>query len=338
MVIKKPYKQVFTLNEQSRRLKKMKNYIVLLAILAMLVVSGCTGGNAPAGNYRTFIGGTQGVSAVFDVDAPPTEVNVGDPFFVMVVLENMGEHTVVSGDYSVELKGFSPDDFDTTALDLTAEPDEDLQANAMNPDTGEVLESYPVYVQIPESGDSLRYNGTLAGNTQFPFVADICYKYLTTAHARLCVKEDLTKTSDTNVCMISGPQAITSSGGPIQISDFKEFSGGPNAVRFTFKVIEASAGGSVSERDSGCDTSYQYEDRIYVSVDSGFANLRCTGFLDGTDTEGYVKLSGGSRQITCTQGIAEADQRDYVKIVTITAEYDYEQSVATQVLVKPLIQ
>lgn len=321
----------------------MKKIIITLALFTMLFsLTACPGTDGPAegANWKTFRGGTEGVSIDFEMDAPPREINVGDPFFVMVQLNNKGEHTVAAEDYRVKLKGFSPEDFSTSADALEVFGEEDLQANTLDPDTGEVLESYEVYMQIPVDGD-LSYNEDtgIAGNTAFPFFAELCYKYKTTANAKLCIKEDLTKTSDTNVCTLSGPQAVTSSGGPIQINDFKESRAGGSAVRFTFKVMEANTGGDVSRMDSDCSSEIMDEDRIYVTVNTGIPGLRCNGFLESTeDTEGFVKLSGGYRQITCTQTLDETYLGDYVKIVEITAEYDHEISKKMDVLVKPLIE
>ncbi|MBD3209071.1 hypothetical protein GF367_01475 [Candidatus Woesearchaeota archaeon] len=331
----------------------MKAYIVALALVGLLVLSGCSdGGDETASNWDTFIGGTQGVSLRFETEAPPTEVNVGDQFNAVVILENQGEYTVPAGEYKVRLKGFSPAEFSTTSDALewtTAESDADgevLQGSEMNPDTGETIEPYPVYVTLPHDG-MLVYTGSIAGNTPFPFLAELCYRYETTANAKLCIKDDLTKASDTKVCTISGAQDITSSGAPVQITAFKEFSGGKDAVRFSFTIIAASTGGEVSIKDedtpASCGKSRNDQDKLFVTVETGIPGLQCNGFISGPEDsdddsfeEGYIKLSGGSRQVTCTQNVDEDLKGDYVKIVTITAAYDYEQSVSSNVLVKQI--
>ncbi len=320
--------------------------IIMIALLAVtLALAGCGGSGGGTGNLRTFIGGTEGVAVSFELESPPSEVNEGDPFYAVIILENKGEYTVPQSDYFVELKGFSPADFgvgDAASLKVTGtELNQDLIKNTLNPDTGEVLESYPIYAQIPLDGN-LAFQGSIAGNTQFPFAARVCYSYKTTANAKLCIKSDLQKPRDTEVCTIAGPQAITSSAAPVQITDFKEFSGGPNAVRFTFKVMAAASGGKISELGSDCDHAYNVEDRILVNVDTdGLGTVSCNGFIErveGSETAGYVKLSGGSRQISCTVELSEAEQSDYVKVITITGEYDYEQTLQTQVLVKPQVE
>ncbi len=322
---------------------KMRKLVMLFLLVVALSLAGCNqGSNSSSGNLRTFIGGSQGVSVSFEPDSPPSEVNQGDPFSVVVTLQNNGEYDIPKSDYFVELKGFSPADFGVaSADDLTVtgeQAGQDLIANALNPDTGEVLESYPVYIQIPLNSN-LAFQGAISGNTQLPFVARACYTYQTTADAKLCIKADLKKPRDTNVCTIAGPQAITSSAGPVQITDFKEFSSS-TGVRFSFKVLAAATGGKISQAGSQCDHTYANADKVLVKVDTnGLGTVSCIGFFEkvneNDDTEGYVKLSGGSRQVTCNVDLDDSEKADYVKVVTITARYDYEQTAQTSVLIKP---
>jgi hypothetical protein len=318
--------------------------VIVVVLLAMFVLSGCAKGGSGGSNWNTFIGGTEGISMQFDMDAPPAEVNIGDEFLVMVILTNLGEYTVAPEDYFVRIKGFSPEEFSTSADALVVqgtEVGEPLQANELNPDTGETLTSYPVYVEVPQ-GSQLSYTGAIAGNTPFPIAAEVCYKYMTTANAKLCIKEDLTKTTDTAICTVSGPQLVTTSGGPVQIANFMEFSGGKDGIRFSFTVTAANTAGAISTRSSSCSNVYNDEDKVYITIDTGIPGLSCNGFIGetsetGSMSSGYVKLSSGSRQVTCRQDLSGNHASDYVKIMTITAEYDYEQSVATTVLIKKVI-
>jgi len=255
---------------------------------------------------------------------------------VMVILENQGEHDVQPGDYFVQLKGFSPSDFDTSTDALIVYPEDELLGNELIADDNTVIESDPVYVQVPGDG-SLAYQSDLAGPIHFPFRVEVCYKYMTYANAKLCIKEELTKTTEPTVCTISGIQEIASSAGPVQFTDFKEFGGGPGAVRFSFKVVAGDTGGDISMRDSLCSSQTLDKNRVYVTVDTGISGLNCRGFLDGgSGTEGYVKLTNGYRQITCTQDVD--DPYDGVSIVDLSAEYDYTTGYTQQVLVKPLIE
>ncbi|MBN1275055.1 hypothetical protein JXA12_02085 [Candidatus Woesearchaeota archaeon] len=324
-----------------------KNMTIILAVMGALLLIGavgCTENKGPNNNWQPFIGGTQGVTMQFNEYSPPAEVNIDEEFKVTVILENLGEHTVPAGDYFVRVGGFSPKDFNVhdVASDLTVSPDEPLQGNEMNPDTGETIGSYPVYVEVP-SDYYLSFTRGIPGNLPYPFWAEVCYTYVTNASAQLCIKEELTKTSDTAVCTLSGPQPITNSGGPVQITEFKEYSGGKDAVRFSFIVLAANAGGKLSARHSGCNDgkSYSDENLVYVTVDTGLDGLSCSGFTtsedrvdEGSRMAGYVKLNGGSRTVTCTQDLSGQHDSNHVEYIDISAEYDYLQTLETSVLVK----
>ncbi|MAG38500.1 hypothetical protein CMO90_00250, partial [Candidatus Woesearchaeota archaeon] len=55
----------------------------------------------------------------------------------------------------------------------------------------------------------------------------------------------------------------------------------------------------------------------------------------GSLSTGEIKLSTGERQVRCTQNLAE--KSDMIKIIEVTAEYDYQDSKSTNVLVKHLV-
>lgn len=318
----------------------MKWYNILLVLVFALVITGCSKTSTPVA--KSYIGGTDGVQANFDTDAPPNEVNFGDEFNTVVVLQNNGEYTVPAGEYFVRLMGFSPSDFGTSNDALVVYPDEDLQGNELNVDTGETFESYPVYVTIPQN-DMLKYSGPTSGKKLFPFTLEACYRYQTKALGDLCIKKDLSKASDNKVCMISSQRTISTSSAPVQISDLKEYGAGSEKVRFTFMIVAANAGGEVSLASMGDTTcSDQTTDKgvVYLTVDSGIDGLSCSGFLEGKTesgsmVEGFIKIgSSGSRQISCTQEIADGDRFNGVKPVTISAEYDYLQSLEKDVTIK----
>lgn len=316
----------------------MKKIILLITIIAMLTLTACSsggGGNVPATNFKTFIGGTEGVSVSFEQDTPPAEVNAGDPFKVVVKLENKGEHTIPPEDYFVTLKGFSPEAFGVTLQELTVGGEEELAANVLDPDTGSTIESYPVYIEIPKNKD-LVYQGGIAGNTPFTLFTDVCYTYETTANAKLCIKEDLQKTTDDKVCTITGPKDISSSGAPVTIGGFEESGSGREAVRFQFTISQADNQGTVHRPESKCSTDYKDDGVVYVEVETGMAGeLDCNGFSEETSpSSGYLKLSGGSRTITCKQTVNEGERGDYVTTVIIKARYDFEKSAEKEILIK----
>jgi hypothetical protein len=307
--------------------------LVLLVLASLIVFTGCDGGEETRPG-ETFIGGTTGLLISFLPDFPPENVldNGQEPFTVMVKLENGGETKVLKGDVLVTLKGINPDDFNVDLDDLSKHPEEDLLANQINPDTGQVIKSNWVTVQF----DDLNYNGSLAGGGHdFPLVADVCYKYATKGTAELCVKDDLRDTLDTHVCTISGDRKLQTSGAPVQIISFEEFSSGLNSIAFTFKLKDMG-NGQLSKRSTTCSDLVADEDKIWVEVNTGLdGELECTGLTETSKTgqtlRGYIKLAGGERDIRCTQEIK--NKADYIKIINLKLEYDYLESQSTSIRV-----
>jgi len=315
----------------------MKKIIVLMAFL-MLVLTACSGGDANVGtNQRTFLGGTNGLIISFVEGEPPESVTDGGstPFTVSVKLENRGEHEIPANEAWVSLKGVDPADFGVTADVLTKNPlDEAILKNDINPDTGQRIDSPPVFVTLPTSGQ-LNFENSLSGNSVFPMQVDVCYYYETKATAPLCLKENLLDIQDTDVCNVAGTKDVQNSGGPVQITSFEEFSAGPDKVSFSF-TVKNLGNGELSEKGFQCDDSNTYENVVILTVDAGLPGLVCSGLTDGvasgTSYTGKVKLTTGERVVRCTQPANTGI--DQVKIVNLAVEYSYLESVQKSLLVK----
>jgi len=310
-----------------------KQFIITLALL--LVLASCADQTVTPSNQKSFLGGTIGLLVSFVEGEPPSEVTDGGatPFTVSVKLENKGETFVDATDVTLTLKGIDAASFGVTNADLSMNPSEDLLDNDINPDTGEAINSPPVYVTFPQ----LNYLGELSGNQPFPFVVDVCYKYRTMATSQLCIKENLLDSSDTKVCTVTGSKNVQNSGAPVQILNFEEFSAGQNAVSFSFRVKNVG-NGLLSAARSSCDQTPANRDYVTVTVDSGLQGLTCSGLSNpsqnGTAYSGDVKLATGERQIRCTQQLSDADKTDKIMIVDLSVDYDYQESTRTDVLVK----
>ena len=307
--------------------------IVLLVLASLIVFTGCGGGDGDTTTTKTFIGGTTGLLLSFQENAPPTEVLDGgqQPFTISVKLENNGETDVLKENCDVSIKGINPVDFNISLAELTKNPLEDIESKRINPDTGEEIPSYPVYVDF----EDLSYSGSLAGGShEFPIVADVCYLYSTEASAELCIKEDLADTLDTHVCKINGERRLETSGAPVQITAFNEYPSGNSAVSLAF-TIKNMGNGDIAEKDTGCSEKVADEDKIWVEVDTGMqGELTCSGLTEGDGSSGFVKLSGGERLVTCKQKVSDNEKTDYIKVIGITLTYDYLESTRTTIKVK----
>lgn len=314
-----------------------KEIIVLLALL--FVLASCSGGDTKVvSNQKSFLGGTEGLTIAFVDGEPPESVTDGgsSPFTVSVKLENKGEAEIPKEDITLTLKGFDSGDFDVTPASLSVKPGEDVFKNDINPDTGAAIASPPVYVTIPKTGQ-LNFKNSLSGNSVFPFMVDVCYDYSTKATSQLCIKEDLIDSQDTDLCTVSGVKEVQNSGGPVQVSNFEEFTAGPEKVTFTFTVKDGLSG-ELSKQNIACNDDPGNEDYVKLTIDAGITGLTCSGLssgvASGTAYTGEVRLAGGERQVRCTQPVPTAQRTDKIKIVDILVEYGYKESIRKDVLVK----
>ena len=304
----------------------MKNYVSIILILSLLIFAfGCKQETTPS-KESPFIGGTTGLLISYDKDAPPAEVYDGGdfPFDVVVKLKNEGEYSVSKDKVKVNIIGIHPQEFSLTESDLAKSPDEDLLGKQKDAE-GNVIEGTTTYVIFP----NFNHKELLTGNMQYPIRADVCYNYATNVNSMLCIKRSsLDKEGD--ICMVNEKKKVFNSGAPVQVVDFQESPRGKSKFNFNFKIAHKGNGG-IYKKDSKCEYTRANENKVFVSVDTGMSGLSCTG-LDGGATSGYVTLYGGERVITCTQ---EAETGiDFEKPVNIELEYDYEEGVLTQLLVK----
>jgi hypothetical protein len=258
-------------------------------------------------------------------------------------LENKGETMIGKDDVHIKLRGVDPTNFGVEKADFEINPQEDVLKNDINPDTGEAINSPPVFVTF----ETMNYESELSGNTNFPLFVDVCYLYKTKATSKLCIKEDPLDRSD-DICTIAGSKEVQNSGAPVQITKFEEYSAGQNAVSFSFTVknvgngllstpLRPSAqGDDVPEKP--CSQESPFKNVVKVKVVTGMDNLSCSGMTNPVQLEdgfeGFVKLTTGERQVRCTQNLDGEDQVDKIMIVDFEVDYHYEESKSTTVLVK----
>lgn len=305
----------------------MKKEIFILFTLLLLLV-GCE--NTQTTQQTTpFIEGTTGLLISFLEDAPPGEIYDGGvfPFEVVVKLKNDGEWDVPASDVEVRISGVDPAEFGLQDSDLVKHPEEDLTRTYKDAE-GNLIDGMTTYVSFP----GFNYMDKISGNIELPLMADVCYKYGTNVVSKLCVKRDLTDTSEDSVCQTTGDREVFSSRGPLQVTSLKESVRGGDLIGFAFK-IEHKGNGGIFQQNSNCDTiGITYENKIWVDVDTGMQGTKCTGLQGGTDTTGYVTMYSGERTITCVQPADSAT--DYEKVMNIQLVYDYKEDMRTELLVK----
>lgn len=310
----------------------MKKYFVFLVLSIIILAAGCANKTTTTTTTgKTFIGGTDAINFDFLEGSPPSEVFDGGayPFEVALNLENKGEFDVAKNDIEIRLLGFYAPDFNSP--NITKNPDEDLDSAFIDSE-GNKMPGTVTYVTFP----GFNYKGNLtAGENKFTVRADVCYKYGTKAQANLCVLEDLTELNE-KVCKVNEKKTVESSSAPIKIENLDENVAGSEKITFSFEIVHRGTG-AISTSGSKCNDDVGYENKVYVTVDSGLSGLTCSGFEGGTATTGYITLYGGKRLIRCTQDTTGLTG-DFEKKLNVNLLYDYKEHKDIGILVKHTTQ
>jgi len=316
-----------------------KNMIALFCVLTILIfVIGCEGGKGPAPSARAFIGGIDGVDIAFQEGSPPGEIYDDNfPFEITAVVENKGEYDVPAGGYTVELIGVDLDEFGITSPNPITSTVA-LNGAYLDEEGNKILGDTNYETWESPAG----YQGSLVGNHQFIIRSDICYDYGTLSQAWMCVREDMSDTSN-DVCDVSSTLSHETSSGPVQIGNFIERPAGVvdgnNRVMVSFKVTSRGAG-KVFKLGSDCPTGdrqlrRENEDRVDITVSVSKPddfNIDCQQ-LDGGNT-GTIRLYNGEQTVRCTITILPSGAGDYTTGFNVEARYAFKDHVEQGLLVK----
>ncbi len=306
--------------------------------------------------YDPFVGGTEGVTMTFVDGMPPIEEgaildNGKSTFSVGLKLTNVGEYDIAEdGFLDLRLRGILPEQFGVTYDDLIILLDEPLPGAKKNLD-GTTLPGQFTTVSF----DELSYLPDAQGDIPKTFVIDLCYDYATKSSTPICVAGDvtgaITNKKDKEICLVNGIKTTKNSGGPVQVTEFKEQPQGGNKVSVLFTVSHVGTDGKIfkfeGDNENPCDdslTNQAEKDEVKLHIylpDQTSATINCNGgtFDDGgVETTGYVKLfEGNPRTVTCT--ITESSGNSdviYEDLLEIDMYYRYGQTAKKTVIVKDL--
>jgi hypothetical protein len=329
----------------------MNKRVIFFALITSLLVliSACSnrGGtdtftSAP---NTPFLGGSAGLFIEFEEGSPPEEVTDGGTFDfnAVVTLRNDGEFNLQKEDVKVDLIGILPQDFTAVPEDLDDKhPDDDLNARRRDSE-GNLIEGTTTFVTLPNNNDFFTFAGDLKGNQEFTFRAEVCYSYQTLGIADLCVLKDLINVRDDVICDPSLSKTIHSSSAPVQVANYRQNVLGVDKVGFSFDIVQQGNGVIYKAQEAGVNDPNcprgardrrSKENRVLVTVDTGLANVRCTG-LDGGN-KGHVQLVRGRRSVTCTQEL-DPGRQDFERPIEIKLEYNYLDNKDARVVVKHLV-
>ena len=321
----------------------MKLAIVLALVF---VLASCTNGEGPS---RLYVGGAGGLVFSFEDGAPPNVIqDAGQtPMSMILRVENTGEYDVPDATFT--LSGISANDFDgfsTGPFYLRKQHGGALEGKALIQD--QVVEGSTAFLELGEAS----YERSLAGSSlDFTVHAKACYPYATSATATVCLASDY---YSPRISCDPNTASISSSAGPITISNIETSPAGSDRLRVSFDVAKTGTHQIWAPyQGQSCPNErqklIQEGDRVYVRIDGSGNTISCTGLpsnqdwsaqhvLDVTqqyrssldeinaDDEGYVRLSGGRARVQCTLTTpAGTDARGSIDIV---AAYYVEDSIS----------
>lgn len=333
------------------RQKKQAGLIVFSIVLLLFIV-GCGRGEEGISKDAPFLGGNKGLEINFLKDEPPSEITDRGifPFKVVLSIKNEGEFDLTNDDVLVDLKGILASDFgNILPVDLLDQkPDNNDDPLARKKDSeGNIIEPVVTFVTIPKNNNLNLGIDKIKGNTEFRFRAEVCYRYGTTAIAKICILENMISPADDALCNPRGNKKVFSSSSPVQVTGLRQTVAGENKIQFSFD-IEHVGSGKVFQNvplssTEGCPKTLAKrrgeENLVNVMVKTllGQNALSCVQLTTSADdAHGDLRLVNGKRTVTCTQEIGSAFKIDLQRNVDIELRFDYFDKVDRVVLAKHL--
>ena len=316
-----------------RKRVAFKQAYLVFAVLALVFLAGCTGSGKNAPTKTTpFCGGLDGVEMKFVEGSPPSEVFDSNqfPFDVTLRLFNKGEHPVEASDSRIELSGISPVDFGGPVY--TKVINERLSSKHKDQE-GKCVDGDPVHISFGGAGEEpFKYRHSLPGNTLFTLRADLCYRYKSNATVQFCVQKELPRFGQEPTCKVDELKAVSNSGSPLHIDEFKQSPGGESRIAFTFTIGHKGTGAIHS--GELCDSSFQSRNKVHVKVSSRVGVVSCSSLNGGN--EGDIVMIDNKRVLNCVLDTAGVTGREFETPVNIELGFNYKQHEDTTILVKHL--
>ncbi len=337
--------------------------ILIISIMVLLVLSltACSTDNGPTGPFfDPFVGGAEGISMEFVEGMPPLQDgaildNGKSQFSVGLKISNIGEQDINTEDSDgidfllLRLKGILPEQFGLVSADLTKDIrvlDIPLQAAKKNIDSSILPGQFATI-----SFDGLTYLPDAQGDLPKTFLVDVCYDYRTKSTTPICVASDvtssITSTSDKNICLINAAKITKNSGGPVQVTEFKQLPQGGSKISVIFTIGHVGTGliykFEGSEEDP-CDDSLTNVERNKVWLELSLpeqsqSTINCMGDFSssGEMVEGEITLfEGNPRTVTCTIEEQSTEDIIYEDLLEIDMSYRYASTDQITVNVKDL--
>ncbi len=314
----------------------MKKSTIGLIIVAVLLISGCA---QKTGEQKVFVSSDDALDISFAESQPPDRIFGYNPFDIVVLLLNKGEHALLQNEVILTLNdasllhnnipvGLQPE----FAVVKNAEP---LAAVSQAP-SGEYLSGGRTGVIWEDISKGTR---TITEETKTPIRVEACYPYETSTTARLCVKGDISAQCDD-----AELKKADNSGAPVKITAFEELGSTKNAqggidINFKFKIAQTGSGKYKIYAPKPCSE--------LKATDSNVVEISSMQFL------GKEQLRGTDGKLACNQNPvlldSDSGESDYVfcKItvpsggsfedtIKFNLKYQIKQSVKKEVQLIPI--
>lgn len=241
-----------------------KKIILILTMISLVVLYGCTGSGNETPDEVNFRSGSQGLEMKFLENSPPDKIFDKEELNIMIEMLNKGATDIVGG--RLYTSGYDPKFIQITPKDTNFNI---VGKSIFNPDGR--LSEFQTFVDnrvdVPKSADSLEQNIKITA----------CYNYETKASASVCIDQNPRSTT-TKVCTPETIRLSGGQGGPIAVTEIEQESS-PDQI--TFKISFSNVGEGVvfdsSQGLNNCHTALEYKDLdvVDVKVKLGERSLNC---------------------------------------------------------------
>lgn len=321
----------------------MKKILLVLSIVLMLFISGCTSSTSGKKNgfeLGSFNGGSDALSIEFAPASPPEKIRDQSlqPFSVRLVVENLGEYDIPENSAYITLSGFNPADLGMTAAQTTSTL---IGLRGFKKQGDSLIPG----MKNPVAFDNLAYVNEVVSTMPITIFANICYPYQTKAFAKICINGNTVPSIDTKaqICEIEGDKQFANSGGPVKIENVKQYPAGSSSIRVQFDIVHtpSSTDASVYEPNSinsqcqiggfsaSSSDAYFKRDKIKYTVNTSISGLNCDA--TGTNTN-VVTLTNNRYTVSCIQDTT--NQPEYENAMVVTLDYEYLDRISKSVQVE----
>lgn len=296
-------------------MKLKKAIIIPFLILGLLLITACEQKTTAAAK-GAYIGGTQGVIAVFEPFGVEEEgvysIFDEETFPLEVTVRNKGEYELKAGDVKVKLLGPSPEEFSgISAWELSNKAAIEAISELV-PSGGEEMLSYAA---------DAKYKSSITGAIEREWFANVEYRYNTfLIIPEVCLKEDLT---DERVCMVQESKTFFVSGAPITVKSVEEDTAGKGIMALKIKISNAGTGKvTLPGEDFGVRNTLAY------SIDDNAWECKSGGKVN------EARLVDGEAEIICKLKTALAEGHISTKQVKLTFDYKYRDLIQEKLRIK----